>query len=56
MRDEVQRVVALRVGDGRVCAVRYEQLDDVEVAVTGGPLHRRRNEVAALGVNLCTLV
>ncbi|KAF6743274.1 hypothetical protein DFP72DRAFT_137954 [Ephemerocybe angulata] len=56
MGDEVQGVVALAVGDGRVRAVRNEQVDDVEVAVARGPLHGRRDEVAPARVDVRALL
>jgi hypothetical protein len=53
--DKVQRVVALRVGDVWVRAMCDEQLYDVEVAVTCGPLERGCDEIAANSVDFCAL-
>lgn len=55
MCDEVEGVVALGIGDGGVCAVRDEKLDDIEVAVASGPLHGCGDEVAAEGIDVCTV-
>ena len=56
MRDEVESVVPLCVLDIGVRAVRDEQVDDVEVPAARGPLHRRRNKVAAERIDLGALL
>jgi hypothetical protein len=33
----------------------YEHLDDIEVAIAGGPLHWGGYEVATKGIHLCAL-
>lgn len=47
MRDEMERVVPLRVLDIRVGAVGDEELDDIEVAASGCPLHGCCDKVTA---------
>lgn len=54
--DEMQRVVALCVGDVGIRVVRDEELDHVEVAVARSPLYGRCDEVTAKRINFCTLL
>ena len=56
VRNEVEGVVALRIGDVRVRVVGDEQLDHVQVPVARRPLHRRCDEVAPKRIDLRTLL
>ena len=56
MCDEVQGVVPLGIGYGGVGVVGNEQLDDVEIPVASGPLHRGSDKVTAEGVDICALL
>lgn len=51
----MQGVVALGVFDVRVCTVGDEELNDIEVAAAGGPLHGCCDEVAAEGIDFGAL-
>ena len=51
----MQSVVSLRIGDIGICAVRNEELDDVNVSISSGPLHGGSDEVTTECVNLRTL-
>jgi hypothetical protein len=53
--NKVEGVIALRVLDIRIGAMGYEQLNDVEVAITSRPLHRRSDEIAAEGIDFSAL-
>lgn len=55
MGDKVQSVVALCVPDIRIGAVGYEQLDDIEIAITGRPLQGTSDEIAAESIDFCAL-
>ena len=55
MGHEMQSVVSLRIGDVGICTVRDEELDDVNVSITGGPLHGSSNKVTTEGVDLRAL-
>jgi hypothetical protein len=53
--DKVESVVALRVLDIGIGAMGYEQLNDVEVAITSRPLHGRSDEIATEGIDFSAL-
>jgi hypothetical protein len=53
--DEVQGVVALCISDIRIGAMGYEQLNDIEVAITGRPLHGSSDEIATENIDFCAL-
>lgn len=53
--DQVEGVVALRVLDIRIGAMGYEQLNDVEVAITSRPLHGGSDEIATEGIDFSAL-
>ena len=53
--DEVEGVVALRVLDIRIGAMGYEELNDVEVAITSRPLHGRGDEITTEGIDFSAL-
>lgn len=55
MGHEMQGIVSLRICDVGICAVCDEELNDINVSVTSGPLHGSSNKIAAEGVNLCAL-
>ena len=55
MGDKVQSVVTLCVLDIRIGAVGYEQLDDIEIAITGRPLQGTSDEIAAKSIDFCAL-
>lgn len=48
-------IVALCVSDIRIGAMGYEYLDDIEVAIAGGPLHGSGDEVTTESIDLCPL-
>ena len=48
-------IVALCVSDIWICSMGYKHLDDIEVAIAGGPLHRSGDEVTIESVDFCTL-
>ena len=53
--DKVKGIVALRVLDIEIGAMGYEQLNDVEVAITSHPLHGRSDEIATEGINFSAM-
>jgi hypothetical protein len=53
--DEVQGVVALCILDIRIGAMGYEQLNDIEIAITGRPLHGSSDEIATESIDFCAL-
>ena len=53
--DKVEGVVALRVLDIGIGAMGYEQLNDVEVAITSCPLHGSSDEIATEGIDFGAL-
>jgi len=53
--DKVEGVVALRVLDIWIGAMGYEQLNDVQIAITSRPLHGSSDEIAAKGINFSAL-
>lgn len=53
--DKVKGIVALRVLDIGIGAMGYEQLNDVEVAITSHPLHGRSDEIATEGINFSAM-
>lgn len=53
--DKVEGVVALGVLDIRIGAMGYEQLNNVEVAITGRPLHGRSDEITTEGIDFSAL-
>ena len=55
MGHEMQGVVSLRISDIGICAVCDEELDDVNVSITGGPLHWSSDEVTTESVDFCAL-
>ena len=53
--DKVEGVVALGVLDIRIGAMGYEQLNNVEVAITSRPLHGRSDEITTEGIDFSAL-
>ena len=53
--DKVKGIVALHVLDIGIGAMGYEQLNDVEVAITSRPLHGRSDEIATEGINFSAM-
>lgn len=51
----MQCVVALRVLDIGIGAMGYEELNDIEVAITGRPLHGGSDKIATEGIDFCAL-
>lgn len=55
MRDQVKGVVSLSVGEGWIGIMRNQQMDDIEVSISSGPLQWSRLEIATDGVDFCAL-
>ena len=55
MGHEMQGVVSLRICNIGICAMCDEELNDINVSITGGPLHGGSDEVTTEGVDLCAL-
>jgi hypothetical protein len=55
MGHEVQCIVSLRIRDVGICAVSDEELNDVNVSITSGPLHWSSDEVTTERINFCAL-
>ena len=53
--DKVEGVVALRVLDIGIGAMGYEQLNDVEMAITSRPLYGSSDEIATEGIDFSAL-
>lgn len=51
----MQCIVPLRVRDVGICAVCDEELNDVNVSITSGPLHWSSDEVTTEGIDFCAL-
>ena len=52
----MQGIISLRVCNGRVGIVRYEQVYDVKVSVSCGPLERGRLKITPNGVDVGALL
>ena len=55
MGHEVQCIVSLRIRDIGISAVRDEELNDVNVSITSGPLHWSSDEVTTQGIDFSAL-
>ena len=55
MGHEMQGVISLRIRDIGIRAVCDEELNDINVSIAGGPLHRSSDEVPAESVDLCAV-
>lgn len=46
---EMERVEALAVGKSRICSILYEEVDDVEVAISCCPQAMRERDMGRIG-------
>ena len=56
MSDEAERIVALRVCNGRICIAGDKKLDDIEISIASSPLYWSSNEVSAWSVDFRILL
>ncbi len=53
--NQVECVITLGVGDGRVGILKNKELNDIQVSIPCSPLYRGSDKVSALCVNISTL-